>query len=83
MSQYRRPVEPVYAAVGACLRKERERQQLTAQEVAASLGVLRQTLTSTETGARRLPLHRFIELCEYLHLDPVEVLAHVVDHERT
>lgn len=73
------PPERIYAPLGAALRKRRQYLGWGVTRAAQELRVSGTSLKYLETGKRRLSLHHYIELCEHLGLDPVEVLAHVVD----
>lgn len=65
--------------VGSVLKKEREKQNMSLEELAKKINykVKRQTLFYYETGRSKIKVTTFIEICNALHLDPDEVFEEI------
>lgn len=65
--------------VGSVLKKEREKQNVSLEELAKKINykVKRQTLFYYETGRSKIKVGTFIEICNALHLNPEEVLEEI------
>ena len=65
--------------VGSVLKKEREKQNMSLEELAKKINykVKRQTLFYYETGRSKIKVTTFIEICNALHLNPEEVLEEI------
>ena len=60
--------------VAAILAGERVERKVTQEELAAVLGLHRPAITEIEAGRRNLLVQEFVIWCEYLHLDPADVI---------
>lgn len=67
------------AVVGSILKKEREKQNMSLEELALKINykVKRQTLFYYETGRSKIKVSTFIEICRALHLDPNEIMEQI------
>ena len=65
--------------VGSVLKKEREKQNVSLEELAKKINykVKRQTLFYYETGRSKIKVGTFIEIFNALHLNPEEVLEEI------
>ena len=65
--------------VGSVLKKEREKQNMSLEELAKKINykVKRQTLFYYETGRSKIKVTTFIEICNALHLNPEEVFEEI------
>ena len=61
--------------VGSVLKKEREKQNVSVEELARKINykVKRQTLFYYETGRSKIKVSTFIDICNALHLNPEDV----------
>ncbi len=59
--------------IGNLFRLERERHNLTLEQLASKSGVSKQNIYYYEIGRNRIKLDKFLKLCEALELDPNEV----------
>jgi transcriptional regulator with XRE-family HTH domain len=68
-------------ALGAELRRQRDRNNFTQAELAGAVGGIHaQTLATYEQGTRRPTVARFVEICSRLQVDPSQVLADALLH---
>ena len=65
--------------VGSVLKKEREKQNISLEELAKKINykVKRQTLFYYETGRSKIKVSTFVEICNALHLKPEEVYEEI------
>ncbi len=64
----------LYSWVGERLKKRRVELQLTQDEIAGKIGILRTSVTNIEAGRQKAPLHVLYGLCEVLDIDIATVL---------
>lgn len=65
-------------AVRQALRRTREEQRITQEELASRLGVHRQTISRVETGKRSLELGEFFDWADALGVDYTELFDRIV-----
>lgn len=65
--------------VGSVLKKEREKQNVSLEELARKINykVKRQTLFYYETGRSKIKVSTFIDICNALHLNPEDVFDEI------
>lgn len=65
--------------VGSVLKKEREKQNISLEDLAKKIHykVKRQTLFYYETGRSKVKVATFIEICNALHLNPEEIFEEI------
>lgn len=63
------PVE-LYTAIGIRIRQERERRDLTQEELAGRSGIGRTSLTNIEAGRQRLLVHQLWRIARALSVQP-------------
>lgn len=65
--------------VGSVLKKEREKQNISLEELARKINykVKRQTLFYYETGRSKIKVSTFIDICNALHLNPEDVFDEI------
>lgn len=63
------------STVGLVLKKEREKQNISLEELSKKIDykVKRQTLFYYETGRSKIKVSTFIDICKALHLNPEDV----------
>ncbi len=63
------------STVGSVLKKEREKQNISLEELSKKIDykVKRQTLFYYETGRSKIKVSTFIDICKALHLNPEDV----------
>lgn len=66
----------LYRKVGAVLRKERDRHDLTQEQLAAMAGLKRTTITNIEAGRNGVPLFTLFKLADALDLEPHDLIPH-------
>lgn len=59
--------------IGQFIRKERERQSLTLDQLAKKSGVSKQNIYYYEIARNRIKLDKFMKICEALCLNPSDV----------
>lgn len=64
----------LYQQIGERIRQQRVRVNLTQEQLAEAIGVLRTSITNLEAGRQRVPLHVLYELCVVLDVDLTEIL---------
>lgn len=62
---------------GAEIKKEREKQSLTLEQLAKKSGVSKQNIYYYEIGRNRIKIDKYIQICEALGLSVVEILEKV------
>lgn len=62
---------------GSYIRKEREKQQLTLEQLAKKSGVSKQNIYYYEIGRNRIKIDKYYKICEALNLNVVEILEKV------
>jgi len=67
-----------YEVLRGLLAVERQSKGMTQQDVAAKLGKPQSYVSKYESGERHLDLVEFVEVCEALSADPVEVLQRML-----
>ena len=67
------------STVGSVLKKEREKQNISLEELSKKIGhkVKRQTLFYYETGRSKIKISTFIDICNALHLEPEDVFDEI------
>jgi transcriptional regulator with XRE-family HTH domain len=63
-----------YKQLGANIRKNRQRLELSQDDLARSIGLTRTSLTNIENGRQHPPLHTFCDLVEQLKVDASALL---------
>lgn len=63
--------------IGEALKKEREKANLTLEQLANKLPVSRQTLSTYETGRSKIKISMFIDICNVLGVDPKELFDEI------
>ena len=63
-----------YRELLALLKRERQRRQLTQDDVAAVIGWDRSAYSKMETGERRIDLIEFLDIVEVLGVDPCKLI---------
>src|SRR5580698_7112740 len=66
--------EPVYKTIGAIVRGQRRKLELSQDKLAGRLGISRATLASIETGRQRMLVHQLYAFAEALGLRPGDLL---------
>lgn len=59
---------------GGIIKKERERQQLTLEQLSKKCGVSKQNIYYYEIGRNRIKVDKYIKICNALDLDVNEIL---------
>lgn len=62
---------------GAIIKKERERQDLSLEQLSSKSGVSKQNIYYYEIGRNRIKVEKYIKLCNALNLDFKEVLEKI------
>ena len=62
----------VYRIVGARIRDERLKRNITQNDLAASVGLTRTSITNIEKGRQKLSLHTLVALASELRVSPVQ-----------
>lgn len=67
------------STVGSVLKKEREKQNISLEELSKKIDykVKRQTLFYYETGRSKIKVSTFIDICKALHLNPEDVFDEI------
>lgn len=64
--------------IGETIKKEREKKQLTLEQLANKINkVSRQTLSTYETGRSKIKISMFLDICQALGLDPQEMFDEI------
>lgn len=71
-------IDPVYARIGAVLRRRRDEVGMTQATLATRLGLSRTSVTNVERGRQPLAVHQLILASQALSLDPGHLLNEVV-----
>ncbi len=64
----------LYTAIGTRIRRERERQSFTQEELASRIGIGRTSLTNIEAGRQRLLVHQLWRIASALFIQPRDLL---------
>jgi transcriptional regulator with XRE-family HTH domain len=72
----------VYTAVGEELRTARVIRWKTQDDVAEALGISRTTVTNLEASRHRLRMDRFLDWCDYLNVDPADIITRIAEQTR-
>ena len=56
--------------IGQRIRKHRERSRLSQEQLAERIDVSSQTISTAETGKKRLRVENIIKICEVLEISP-------------
>jgi transcriptional regulator with XRE-family HTH domain len=67
----------VYSNVGARIRDERERRNVSQEMLADRVGLTRTSITNIEKGRQRVLLHTLLEIARVLNLKPTRLLPDV------
>jgi len=67
----------VYSNVGARIRDERERRNVSQEMLADRVGLTRTSITNIEKGRQKVLLHTFLEIARVLNLKPTRLLPDV------
>lgn len=59
--------------IGETLKREREKANLTLEQLSNKLPISRQTLSTYETGRSKIKISMFLEICKTLGVDPTEL----------
>lgn len=78
--EMRRPIEPLYIAVGERIREARQRRGMMQKDLAAAVGYKRSTLHYIEVGRDRIPLHSLVAIADLLGVEVTDLLPR--RHER-
>lgn len=62
---------------GMIIRKEREKQELTLEQLSAKANVSKQNIYYYEIGRNRIKLDKYRKICEALNLNIVDVLEKI------
>lgn len=68
-------VPDVYRLVGERIRGERNRRNLTQEELATRVRLKRTSITNIEKGRQKLLLHTFVEIAAALSISPRDLIA--------
>lgn len=66
--------EPIYAALGAKVRRQREELRMTQAELSARIGLSRASVANIEGGRQAVLLHQFLALASALSTPPLDLL---------
>lgn len=64
----------LYNLIGSTIRQERRKAEMTQEQLADSVGVLRTSITNIEAGRQKLPLHVLYEICNALGVEIASIL---------
>src|SRR5258708_1021944 len=67
--------ELIYRAVGSRIREERVKRNITQEDLAASVGLTRASVTNIERGRQRMPVHVLVALATSLHVSPAHLVG--------
>jgi transcriptional regulator with XRE-family HTH domain len=67
----------VYTNVGARIRDERERRNLSQEMLADRVGLTRASITNIEKGRQKVLLHTLLEIARVLDLKPTRLLPDI------
>lgn len=65
--------DAIYIIIGDTIRQQRRNANMTQQELAARLGLLRTSISNIEAGRQRLPIHTLCAIASLFHI-PVSTL---------
>src|SRR6266568_9012680 len=64
----------LYNLIGSTIRQERRKAEMTQEQLADAVGVLRTSITNIEAGRQKLPLHVLYEICIALGVEIATIL---------
>src|SRR5918992_2730469 len=64
----------LYRAIGSRIRQQRTTSGVTQGQLAKEVGVLRTSITNTEAGRQKVPLHLLYKICAALEIEVVDIL---------
>jgi len=67
----------IYGSVGARIRDERERRNLSQEMLADRVGLTRTSITNIEKGRQKVLLHTLLEIARVLNLKPTRLLPDI------
>lgn len=72
-----------YEFVGAYLQEKRRQRGETLLNVALAIGMSPASIGNIENGRQRLMVHSFLRWCDFLEVDPADVLSAACEESRT
>lgn len=63
-------MDDLLTQIGQRIRKHRERSRLSQEQLAERIDVSSQTISTAETGKKRLRVENIIKICEVLEISP-------------
>lgn len=69
----------VHQLIGLRIREARKQRGMRQEELAASMGVTRTSVSNYERGVQNLTIESLYSLCEALKLEPYTLLPHLED----
>lgn len=72
---HEKPEEKYGFIIGEVIRRERNRKNLSLEDVGERMGLTRQAIHGWETGKRNINLSDFMSLCEVCSFDPVKLFS--------
>ncbi|QZI72797.1 helix-turn-helix domain-containing protein [Pseudomonas protegens] len=67
----------VYQVLGAQLRQCRNNAGVTQDDIATAIGVDRRHYGRLESGQKKVSIARLIEICEFLKIDPGQLVTKI------
>ncbi len=64
----------LYNLIGAAIKQQRRKADMTQEQLADAVGVLRTSITNIEAGRQKPPLHVLYEVCIALGVEVVAIL---------
>lgn len=72
-------VDNLYRHLGKRIRTQRESVNMTQEELATSIGMLRTSVVNIEAGRQRPPLHVIYQICHQLGIEPSSLMPNLDD----
>src|SRR6266702_6732015 len=69
----------LYNLIGTTIKQQRRKADMTQEQLADEVGVLRTSITNIEAGRQKLPLHLLYEVCIALGLEIATILPSNAD----
>jgi DNA-binding XRE family transcriptional regulator len=64
----------LYNLIGTTIKQQRRKADMTQEQLADAVGVLRTSITNIEAGRQKLPLHLLYEVCIALGVEVATIL---------
>lgn len=72
-------VDNLYRQLGKRIRTQRESVNMTQEELATAIGMLRTSIVNIEAGRQRPPLHVIYQICHQLGAEPSAMMPTLAD----